>query len=58
MKVAVVYTMEGCPFCQQIKEELKKNNDIVLAAVKQNGLALAFASQDLKSNKDFMLAAL
>lgn len=25
MKVAVVYTMEGCPFCQQIKEELKNN---------------------------------
>lgn len=25
MKVAVVYTMEGCPFCHQIKEELKKN---------------------------------
>jgi glutaredoxin len=26
MKVAVVYTMNGCPFCQMIKEELKKNN--------------------------------
>ena len=26
MKVAVVYTMEGCPFCQMIKEELEKNN--------------------------------
>lgn len=26
MKVAVVYTMEGCPFCQTMKEELEKNN--------------------------------
>ena len=26
MKVAIVYTMEGCPFCQMIKEELEKNN--------------------------------
>ena len=26
MKVAVVYTMEGCPFCQMMKEELEKNN--------------------------------
>lgn len=26
MKVAVVYTMNGCPFCQMIKEELEKNN--------------------------------
>jgi glutaredoxin len=26
MKVAVVYTMDGCPFCQMIKEELEKNN--------------------------------
>ena len=26
MKVAVVYTMKGCPFCVQMKEELKENN--------------------------------
>lgn len=26
MKVAIVYTMEGCPFCQMIKEEFEKNN--------------------------------
>jgi len=26
MKVAVVYTMDGCPFCQMSKEELEKNN--------------------------------
>lgn len=26
MKVTVVYTMKGCPFCTQIKEELTKNN--------------------------------
>jgi len=26
MKITVVYTMKGCPFCTQIKEELEKNN--------------------------------
>lgn len=26
MKVAVVYTMKGCPFCSMIKEELEKEN--------------------------------
>lgn len=26
MKVIIVFTMEGCPFCDMIKEELKKNN--------------------------------
>lgn len=26
MKVAVVYTMKGCPFCTMIKEELEKEN--------------------------------
>lgn len=26
MKVAVVFTMEGCPFCDMIKEEFEKNN--------------------------------
>lgn len=26
MKVTVVYTMKGCPFCTQIKEEFTKNN--------------------------------
>jgi glutaredoxin len=25
MKIAVVYTMKGCPHCVHIKEELKKN---------------------------------
>ena len=25
MKIAVVYTMKGCPYCMQIKEELNKN---------------------------------
>jgi glutaredoxin len=24
MKVAIVYTMKGCPFCSMIKEELEK----------------------------------
>ena len=24
MKVAIVYTMEGCPFCVMMKEELEK----------------------------------
>jgi glutaredoxin len=26
MKIAVVYTMKGCPFCTMIKEELEKEN--------------------------------
>ena len=26
MKVTVLFTMEGCPFCTSIKEEFKKNN--------------------------------
>jgi glutaredoxin len=26
MKVTVVYTMKGCPFCVMIKEELEKEN--------------------------------
>jgi glutaredoxin len=26
MKVTVVYTMKGCPFCAMIKEELEKEN--------------------------------
>ena len=31
MKVTVLFTMEGCPFCTSIKEEFKKNNiDVVL----------------------------
>lgn len=30
MKVVVVFTMEGCPFCEMIKEEFEKNNiDII-----------------------------
>jgi glutaredoxin len=26
MKIAIVYTMKGCPHCIHIKEELNKNN--------------------------------
>lgn len=39
MKVAVVYTMEGCPFCHQIKEELKKNH-------------LPFVERDIHEHQD------
>jgi glutaredoxin len=39
MKVAVVYTMEGCPFCQQIKEELQKNK-------------LPFVERDIHEHQD------
>lgn len=36
MKVAIVFTMEGCPFCEMIKEEFKKNNiDVVLRDIDQ-----------------------
>ena len=30
MKVTIVYTMEGCPYCVQIKEEMKKNDIIFI----------------------------
>jgi glutaredoxin len=30
MKVVVLYTMDGCPFCTMIKEEFKKNDIIYL----------------------------
>lgn len=31
MKVVVVFTMEGCPFCEMIKEEFEKNNIEIVA---------------------------
>ena len=39
MKVAVVYPMEGCTFCQQNKEELKKNK-------------LPFVERDIHEHQD------
>jgi len=30
MKITVVYTMKGCPFCSMIKEELEKENILFL----------------------------
>jgi glutaredoxin len=30
MKVTLVYTMKGCPYCVMIKEELKKNQIIFI----------------------------
>jgi glutaredoxin len=30
MKVTIVYTMKGCPFCTMIKEELDKENILYL----------------------------
>jgi len=30
MKVTLVYTMKGCPYCVMIKEELKKNKIIFI----------------------------
>jgi glutaredoxin len=30
MKITVVYTMKGCPFCTMIKEELDKENIVYL----------------------------
>ena len=26
MKVTILYSMKGCPFCDMIKEEFKKND--------------------------------
>jgi hypothetical protein len=36
---------------------LKDDKDIILAAVKNNGLILCFASERLKDDKDFVLEA-
>lgn len=30
MKITVIYTMKGCPYCTMIKEELEKNNILFL----------------------------
>jgi len=36
MKVAIIFTMEGCPFCEMIKEEFEKNNiEIVLRDIEK-----------------------
>jgi hypothetical protein len=35
----------------------KNNKDVVLEAVKQDGMALQFASDELKNNKDVVLKA-
>ena len=39
MKVTVVYTMEGCPYCGMIKEELNKNN-------------ISFIERDINEHED------
>ena len=37
MKVTVLFTMNGCPFCMSIKEEFKKNNvDYIERDIHQN----------------------
>ena len=37
MKVTVLFTMNGCPFCTSIKEEFKKNNvDYIERDIHQN----------------------
>lgn len=39
-------------------QRLKSNEDMVLAAVSQNGLAFCFASPNLQSKKEVAIAAL
>merc|ERR1712224_340697 len=38
-------------------EEMKKNEQIVLAAVQQDGCALRYASEEMKQNEQIVLAA-
>nr|NGX52886.1 hypothetical protein [Candidatus Anoxychlamydiales bacterium] len=40
-----------------VPTDLKKNKEVVLAAVKQNGGALEYAHEDLKKDKEIVLAA-
>merc|ERR1712224_46450 len=47
---------DGCAL-QFASEEMKKNEQIVLAAVQQNGFALEFASEGMKKNEQIVLAA-
>jgi hypothetical protein len=42
---------------EYISEELKKDKEVVLAAVKQDGYALQYASEELKKDKEVVLAA-
>lgn len=39
MKITVLYTMKGCPFCGMIKEELKNNN-------------IVFVERDIHDNEE------
>jgi hypothetical protein len=41
-----------------VPEELRRNIDIVLAAVKSRGLAIQYASEDLTDSMDVAIAAL
>ncbi|WP_416374279.1 DUF4116 domain-containing protein [Mycoplasmopsis cynos] len=41
----------------EMKKEFGKNRDIMLEAVKRNGYALQFASEELKKDKDVVLEA-
>ncbi|WP_044881509.1 DUF4116 domain-containing protein [Neochlamydia sp. EPS4] len=44
-------------YLELTQEEFKNYKEIMLAAVKQNGLALQFASRELKEDKEVVLAA-
>jgi hypothetical protein len=59
------YFAEKCFFSRndrdlipEIKDEFSKNIEIVLRAVKDDGLALEFADIEFKKNKDIVIAAL
>ena len=48
----------GVPYLScRLKEELKHNPDVVLAAVKENGLALQYADPILKIDQELVIAA-
>ena len=48
---------KNCNVLKYASEESKRNEKVVLAAVKQNGNALEYASEELKCNEKVVLAA-
>jgi len=47
----------GCVLSFVESEELKKDKEVVLAAVRQDGDALKYASKELQKDKEVVLAA-
>jgi hypothetical protein len=55
---ALKIVMEDGEKLKVLPEEFKKDRDVVLAAVKNNGWALFYANKNLKKDKFIVLAAI